>query len=166
MSSAGLRRFEYSAETRVSPECVIAATIDFSERRPDLWPALTRRQYKVLEKGDTTALVQEGTAMLRVVEKYDWSEPGLVRWTVEESNFLRPGTSWELHASPRAGGGTRVDVTFERDYRGWRGIVPRTMLDIFGGERVLKRLLKRTLDILEHESLSAGPDAPMSEGAR
>jgi hypothetical protein len=150
--SVGLRHFEYSAETSVSPERVIAATIDFSDRRPDLWPALSRSQYKVLEKGDTTALIQEGTANLQVVEKYDWSQANVVRWTVQESNFLRPGTVWELRVSPHDGVGTRVDVTLERDYKGWRGMIPRTALDIFGGERMLKRLLQRTLGILERES--------------
>ena len=149
-----LRHFEYSAETSVPPERVIAATIDFTDRRPDLWPGLTRSQYKVLEKGETSALVQEGTGILRVVERYDWSQPNVVRWTVQESNFLRPGTVWELRASPRADGGTRVDVTLERNYKGWRGMIPQVGLDIFGGPRMLGRLLRRTLAILEQDGAS------------
>lgn len=152
LRSVSLRHFEYSAETSVSPERVIAAVIDFTDRRPDLWPGLTRSQYKVLEKGDTSALVQEGTGILRVVEKYDWSQPNVVRWTVQASNFLRPGTVWELRVSPRDGGGARVDVTLERDYRGWRGMIPQVGLDVFGGPRMLSRLLQRTLRILENEA--------------
>ncbi|HJT38485.1 MAG TPA: hypothetical protein VJ818_08680, partial [Actinomycetota bacterium] len=95
-----------------------------------------------------------GTGILRVVEKYDWSEPNVVRWTVQESNFLRPGTVWELRVSPRDGGGTRVDVTLERNYKGVRGMIPQVGLDIFGGPRMLGRLLRRTLAILESEASS------------
>jgi len=140
----------------VPPARVIAATIDFSDRRPDLWPGLTRSQYKVLEMGDTSALVQEGTGVLHAVEKYDWSQPNVVRWTVQESNFLRPGTVWELRVSPRDGGGTRVDVTLERNYTGWRGMIPQVGLDIFGGPRMLRPLLQRTLKILEREASGSG----------
>jgi len=146
-----LRHFEYSAETSVPPERVIAAATDFTDRRPDLWPGLTRSQYKVLEMGDTSSLVREGTANLWVVEKYDWSEPSVVRWTLQESNFCRPGTVWEMRVSPREGGGTRVDVVLERNYKGWRGAMVQIPFDIFGGARILRRYLLRTLAILERE---------------
>jgi Polyketide cyclase / dehydrase and lipid transport len=146
-----LRRFEYSAESTVPPERVIAAATDFSDRRPDIWPALSRSQYRVLEKGDKGALVREGTAVLWAVEKYDWSEPGVVSWTVQESNFLRPGTVWEMRVTPTEGGGSKVDVTMERNYKGARGGFMQLTLDIFGGARMLRRLLRRTLDILERE---------------
>jgi hypothetical protein len=146
-----LRHFEYSAETTVPAERVTAAAIDFSDRRPDIWPGLSRSQYKVLEKGETSALVREGTANVWAVEKYDWSQPGLVRWTAQESNFCRPGTVWEMRITPTASGGTRVDMTLERNYTGLRGAIVQLMFDLFGGKRILARYLRRTLDILERE---------------
>jgi hypothetical protein len=129
----------------------MAAAVDFSDRRPDLWPGLSRSQYKVLEKGETSALVREGTANLWVVENYDWSEPNTVRWTAQESNFLHPGTTWQMQLTPTASGGTRVDVVLERNYKGWRGATLQLTFDIAGGAKILRRYLRRTLDILERE---------------
>ena len=149
-----LRKFEYSAETSVPPDRVRSAVIDFSDRRPDLWPGLSRSQYKVLEKGDTSALVKEGTANLWAIEKYDWSQPDVVRWTVQESNFLNPGTVWEMRVTPM-GTGSRVEMKFERDYKGLRGGFVQLGVDLFGGRRLLAPLLRRTLGILEREQ-SAG----------
>jgi uncharacterized protein YndB with AHSA1/START domain len=147
-----LRHFEYTAETTVPPQRVFAAITDFSDRRPDLWPGLTRSQFKVLEKGETSALAREGTANLWAVERYDWSEPNVVRWTVEEANFLHPGTVWQMRLTPTDGGGTRVDVVLERNYRGWRGMTLQVTFDIAGGARILRNYLRRTLAILERES--------------
>jgi hypothetical protein len=146
-----LRHFEYSAETTVSPARVRAAVLDFSDRRPDVWPGLSRAQYKVIEKGETTALVREGTANLWAIEKYDWSDPEVVRWTLQESNFAHPGTAWQMRISPRDGGGSRVDVVLERNYRGFRGKLLQLGFDLFDGGKVLAGYLRRTLTILEKE---------------
>ena len=147
----GKRSWDYSAETNVAPERVLACITDFSGRRPDYWPGLSRRQYKVLERGDTWALVREGTANLWAVERYDWSTPGVVRWTLQESNLGRPGTVWEMRVSPRPGGGSHVDVHFERDYKGVLGLGLQALFDVVGGGNVLGRYLRRTLAILERE---------------
>jgi hypothetical protein len=149
------RSWEYSADTTVAPDRVLACITDFSDRRPDYWPGLSRSQYKVLERGDTWTLVREGTAILWAVERYDWSAPGLVRWTLQESNLGRPGTVWEMRVSPRPDGGSHVAVHFERDYKGVLGLGLQTVFDVVGGDKVLGRYLRRTLDILERESSAA-----------
>lgn len=105
-------------ETSLPPEDVRAALIDFSERRPDIWPGLTRELYEVYSVGETSADVQEGTKMpfsaFWARERYDWSAPDTVRWTVQESNFCAPGSYVAATLRPRPDGGTRVEIHWER----------------------------------------------------
>ena len=53
-------RFEFDLRSPASPEAVRAALLDFSERRPELWPGLPAGSYEVYEVGDTWAEVREG----------------------------------------------------------------------------------------------------------
>jgi hypothetical protein len=40
--------------------------------------------------------------------RYDWSQPGSVKGTVVESNLFKPGSTWEIHATPTdVGSGSR-----------------------------------------------------------
>ena len=74
---------------------------------------------QVHESGETFAEVTEGTFVVgRFWERsrYDWSEPSVVKATVMESNALRPGSTFELHATPRNGGST-VELRFKRDFQ-------------------------------------------------
>ena len=33
--------------------------------------------------------------------RYDWSHRGLVKGTVVDSNIFKPGSTWEIRATPR-----------------------------------------------------------------
>jgi len=105
-------------ETTLSPEIVRAALLDFSERRPEIWPGLAPELYEVYTVGDSTADVKEGTKMplgsFWAREHYDWSEPDIVRWTVKASNFCTPGSYVSATTRPRDDGGTRVEIHWER----------------------------------------------------
>jgi hypothetical protein len=94
------------------------ALLDFSERRPDIWPGLERSLYEVYAVGATTADVREGSKMPGMTvwarEHYDWSEGDTIRWTVAESNFCTPGSYVAATLHPREGGGTRVHVEWDR----------------------------------------------------
>ena len=72
---------------------------------------MVRSKYlEVHETGDTFTDVTEGTFVVgRFWERnrYDWSEPGLVRATVIDSNVLKPGSTWEVGSRPRNGGWRR-----------------------------------------------------------
>jgi hypothetical protein len=109
---------ELDVETSLSPERVREALLDFSERRPDLWPDLDRGQYEVYEVADTSAHVKEGSRLpgktIWAKERYDWSEPNTVRWIVTESNFCAPGSFVAATIMPREGGGSRVHVEWQR----------------------------------------------------
>jgi hypothetical protein len=46
-------RFDLELETSAPPERVRAALLDFSERRPEIWPGLSREFYEVYSVGET-----------------------------------------------------------------------------------------------------------------
>ena len=146
----GRRRFEYSADSTISPERFIAALTDFSENRPKYWPGQTANQFKLLKKGKDWALVREGTGTAWEESRYDWSKPGLVVSTVEKSNFLNPGTTWEFRVKKKLGG-CHVDAVLERDFRGPQGLIIENLSRLPGASKVFQRVLNQTLRILERE---------------
>lgn len=109
---------EFDLETNASPEKVRAALIDFSESRPQLWPAIEPSLYKVYSIGETTADVREGSnspaGKVWAREHYDWSDPETVRWTVQESNFSAPGSYVSATIRPGRNGGSVVHVAWDR----------------------------------------------------
>ena len=135
-------RIRYEADGAVSADRFIAALTDFSERRPDLWPGLDAKWYQLHELGDTWADVTEGTDVLGGVwarERYDWSEPGVVRLTLQSAVDFRPGTVTTYRVTPRPDGGCHVAVDFWRTAASLRGrfvgvVVTLTGRRRFGGE--------------------------------
>jgi hypothetical protein len=109
-----MARVEFDIDTPLPSDRIIAGLTDFSDRRPDVWPGLNREMFKVYEVGDTWAHVQEGNSpSIWARERYDWSTPGTVTWTVEESSFCTPGSFVRAEVTPRDGG-SRIHVTWER----------------------------------------------------
>jgi hypothetical protein len=108
-------RLTYGADSTASPEQVIDAVKDFSERRAELWPIID--SYEVHEVTEDFADVTEGTDALGrnfwARERYEWPEPGLVRTTTTDSNVFEPGSSWQLRAEARDAG-SRVEVINHR----------------------------------------------------
>lgn len=110
-----MARVEFDSASTATPEQVIAGLTDFTSARPDLWPGLNAKMYRVYEVGDTWADVQEGNSnSIWARECYDWSEPGTVRWTVQESSFSTTGDFVEAVVKPGASGGSRIHVTWSR----------------------------------------------------
>ena len=110
--------------TPLPPDRVMAAARDFSARRAELWPDVHVEHLVIHEQGDGFADVTEGNPwpIGHVWERlrYDWSDPGVVRGTVLESNIFKPGSTWEIRATP-SDGGSRVEVIGVRYLRGVRG---------------------------------------------
>src|SRR4051794_30361129 len=103
MEGMAMARFVARVDTTATPDQVLAALTDFTDRRPDIWPGLARELYEVYEVGETSATVREGSTKPSKVwarERYDWSTPGVVRWEVLESSFSTPGSYVEARITP------------------------------------------------------------------
>jgi Polyketide cyclase / dehydrase and lipid transport len=109
------------SETPVPPDRVLYAARDFTERRADIFPAVSVSKLEVHTRGETSADVTEGTraGIGDNWERcdYDWSRPDSVKATVKESNvYAVPGSSWEIKATP-TDSGSRVEMIWIREFR-------------------------------------------------
>ena len=150
-------KVEMDVETSASPETVRAALLDFSDRRPEIWPGIEPSLYKVYAIGDNFAEVQEGTKMPGVSiwakERYDWSSDERVTWTVQESNFCAPGGYVSALIEPRDGGGSRIHVTWERTPTSMVGRLATMLIRSTGGKPVAASM-RKALVKLERPSTS------------
>jgi hypothetical protein len=142
------------AETSLAPERVLEAAHDFSDRREQVWPAVSVDRLEVHELGDMSADVTEGTRAGPVVNwercRYDWSQPGVVTAPVTDSNVYDPaGSSWEIRATAREDGGSKVEMAWIREFKsGPRGSF---FGFLFGriGERIFGKYARDVLKNLE-----------------
>jgi hypothetical protein len=143
-------RIEFTVESALPPERVLAAAADFSERRPDVWPNISRKYYKVHDQGDGWCECTEGSDTAGGIwarERYEWSGNS-VTGTVLESNIFKSGT-WTLRAEPRPDGGSTITVVNDRRPKGKGRVFAPVML--VSGKKMLAGHLKRTLELVEKE---------------
>jgi hypothetical protein len=136
---------QFEVESRLDPEAVLKALTDFSERRPELWPAIDPKVYQVHEVSASSALVTEGTDVMGGIwatELYEWDGSGTVRATIQESNFWHPGGTWELTAAPHDGGGSILRVTRDRSAKNFKARLLEVMMRVAGPRILAKELLK------------------------
>lgn len=113
-----MARFEFHLSSAASPEAVRAALLDFTDRRPALWPGLPADAYEVYEVGDTWAEIREGyRGPIWWRERYDWSVPGTVRWTALDSGFGTTGSYVVWTMEPADGGGSTHHIIWNRSGR-------------------------------------------------
>ena len=140
-----MARIEFEVSSPLSPETVLSSLVDFGERRPELWPAIDPRVYRVHAVGDSWAEVTEGTDVLGGIwarERYDWSEPGVVQATIQDSNFWHPGGTWSVRAQPGPDGGSRLTVTRDRRAKGVKARLFEVLVKI-AGARILASELRK-----------------------
>ena len=145
-----MAKIHYEADGAVSADRFAAALTDFSDRRPELWPGLDAKFYELHELGDTWADVTEGTDVLGGVwarERYDWSEPGVVRLTLQDSKDFKPGTVTVYRITPMPDGGCHVTVDFRRIARSLRGRLVGVLVSLAGRRRFAAEL-REALDRL------------------
>lgn len=143
-----MTRFEIDFEVKLAPDKVVDALVDFTPGRPEIWPGLAREFYEVYSVEGNGAEVQEGsTKPIKVwaKERYDWSTPGTVTWTVKESNFCTPGSFVSVRADPADGGGSKVHLTWERFPSNMRGRLAVIMMKLFG-PKILTSYCTKVLD--------------------
>jgi hypothetical protein len=148
-------KVELDVETSASPEAVRAALLDFSHRRPEIWPGIDPSLYEVYAIGDTFADVREGSKMpgtsIWAKAHYDWSSSDVVTWTVQESNFCAPGSYVSAALSPRGNGGSRIHVIWNRTPTSMVGRLATVLIQLTGGKPVAASL-RKALGKLERPS--------------
>jgi hypothetical protein len=136
---------KFEVESPLEPEAVLKSLTDFSERRPELWPAIDPEVYRVHEVSASSALVTEGTDVMGGIwarELYEWDGSGTVRATIQESNFWHPGGTWELTATQRNGGGSILRVARNRRAKNAKSRLFEAMMRVVGARVLAKELLK------------------------
>ncbi|MEA2432740.1 MAG: hypothetical protein QOG54_197 [Actinomycetota bacterium] len=138
-------------ETTLPPQVVIDALTDFSEKRPEIWPGIDPVLYEVRSVGETQAEVKEGSIVAGMkiwsIEHYDWSVPGIVRWTVTESNFSNPGSHLIATVTP-SDVGSHIHIKWSRTGSNLFGKVLLGMIKLMNG-RPVASLIRKGLDKME-----------------
>ncbi len=143
-----------TGETPVSPDRVLATARDFSNRREQIFPAVSVKRMEVHASGEGSADVTEGTRAGPIVNwercDYDWSRPGSVTATVTDSNvYAVTGSSWEIRATASERGGSRVEMIWAREFR------PSPRGRFFGflfarlGDRIFDKYARDVLENIE-----------------
>ena len=117
-------RFEVT--TLASPEQVRAALIDFTDRRLQTWNrTLDPKRYELRDHGENWAVAREATpgSPFWVVARYDWSDPALIRMTVQESSYGGAGEG-SIRITPAEDGGSRLHVEWDNTgARSWQKLL-------------------------------------------
>jgi hypothetical protein len=143
--------------TAVDAERVLDAARDFSARRSELWPDVHPDHMVVHQIGDDFAEVTEGNpspiGSFWERLRYDWSTSGSVKAVVIDSNIFQPGSTWEISAMP-ADGGSRVEVTMVRHFKGLKGrLVGAVMIGTGLAKRTMAGHLRHFLAQVEAQWL-------------
>jgi hypothetical protein len=147
-------RFAFT--TRATPDRVLEAFSDVGPRRLDVWRGtLDPASYELREHGDGWAVVREGSGSRApwVVLRYEW-EPGVVRWSLLDSDHCRSGRG-EVVIAPHEGGSAVGVLIDHREPRGLRGRAILLLQHLLAPV-VLPRLWRTALDRLP----AAGPGSP------
>jgi hypothetical protein len=135
--SGGARvpKFRFHLDVRDPPEKVIGAMVDFSERRPEIWPNLTGRLFQVHALGPGTAEVTEGTALpgVDVWERvtYEWTDL-VVRSVLIDGRIFEPGGTFEFRVEPH-GDGSRIFNDYDRRSKTLLGRCLGAVFQLSGG---------------------------------
>jgi hypothetical protein len=129
----------FDLDTKASPEQVLEAMTDFTDRRTRIWKTLDPRVYEVRERGDTWAVAREGSprSPYWVVVRYDWSDPRTVRWTELETNHGDPGDGF-MKIDSNEFGGSRLHVEWST-----HPVRPRDKVAMFLLHHTMNRVIAR-----------------------
>jgi hypothetical protein len=138
----------FTLQSQLALDAVLAAITDFGPTRSDVWPNVDSAHFKVHDQGPGWAEITEGSSVAGGVwerERYSWDAAARTV-TVEtlDSNVWGPGSRWDYRLSPGSGGGTAIDVTVVRNGKGWKGRMIGLAL-LLAGPRMLSSQMKQAL---------------------
>ncbi|MGO4597722.1 hypothetical protein [Terrabacter sp. 2RAF25] len=139
-------RFE--VDTKATPQQVLRAFTDFTDRRPEIWEGtLDPKRYELREQGQTWAVTRESSpgSPVWLVVRYDWSDPSVVRWTVLESSYGGGGDG-SVRITPGPGSGSHLDA--EWDSTGAR-LLHRPLLVVIHRSPLWRMIRRRWTGILD-----------------
>jgi hypothetical protein len=117
-----------------------------------LWRDVYVEHLTIHERGDTWTDVTEGNpwpiGLVWERLRYDWSEPDVVRGTVIDSNLFKPGSTWEIRATPDIGRGSRGEIVGVRHLKG-RGRLLWPFFPLGLARRDVAAYLRQFLDKVE-----------------
>ena len=135
----------YALNVTYPPEDVIKALVDFSDRRPEIWCETSHpKVYRLHSLTTAGADVTEGLPVSWSRERYDWSEPGVVRLRQIDSNMARPGGTITYRVTPTPGG-CHIECDRRRTFIGLRGHLLGWLMVVFGA-RIVRAQLRTGLD--------------------
>ena len=146
--------FRLAARSAAPAADVLASARDFSKRRIEVWPNVSRKRFEVHATGTTFAEVTEAALQGFVWERcrYEWPDRDRVRATVLDSNALVPGSTWEITATPN-GGGCHVDALFRREFRPTPKGRFAELVNRLAGPQLYGWDLRRALAVIERGSV-------------
>lgn len=122
--------------------------VDFSPRRPDIWPLLAPQLYEVYRVGPTSADVKEGSVCPTLMwerDHYEWSADR-VRWTVLESNYCTPGSYVDVRVRKSGDRGSHVRVEWNRTGVGVKGKILVALVVLTRGANIRRKVFQRAFD--------------------
>ena len=131
----------------VPPDRFVAALTDFGPGRDQVF---RNSHAKVHASGDTWADVTEGASVGWERLSYDWSQPNVVRLTTTESNVWSTGSNWVYTLTPRADGGTDIDLLVTRKSRNAKGWLGAGLMAV-GGKSLVGADLRRSIKTIEQQ---------------
>jgi hypothetical protein len=121
-----------SVSTTVAPDQVLRILTDFGPSRAGAWAGVDEEHLQVHDQGPDWADVTEGNKIGWERERYTWdAAAGTVSAVTTDSNLWGPGSRWDYKLTPQEGG-TRVDVTVQRNGKGFKGKLIGALLLIVG----------------------------------
>jgi len=137
---ARVPKFSFVLNVRDPPEKVIGAMIDFSDRRPEIWPNLSAKIYHAHSVGENTADVTEGTDVPGggVWERvtYEWTDAA-VRSVITDSRLFQAGGTFEFRVEPQ-GSGSRIHFSIDRKAKTFMGRLVGALMQVSNGAPMKK----------------------------
>lgn len=145
------RMFNFTIDSSVPPETILAAATTFTDDRLRLWPSINRKHYAIHMLHETSCDCTEGTGPFWERNRYDWTVPGLVTSTVLASNAHVPPGTEVMRVTARDGGGSHIQVDKDRTFTGLLGTLLQGLLTLKGESALFQKSYQKTIDILEAE---------------